>query len=82
MEARRTFVEPKSYRQLWIMLAAVLAAVVVAAGAVFIAEGRVSTGSPKAPAVTYPAPGTVLNQDKGKSTVPTVYSPKHRPTQF
>jgi len=73
MEARRPFVESKSYRQLWIMLAAVLAAAILAAGAAFVAHGAVSTGAPKAPAVTHAAPGTVLNQDT--SNGPGTYIP-------
>ena len=61
MEARRTFQEAKSHRQLWIMLAALMAAAVLGLGGGLVASGVTS----KAPQIvkTYAAPGTVLNQD-------------------
>ena len=61
MEARRTFQEAKSYRQLWIILAAFMAAAVLGVGGAFVASGVTS----KAPQIvqTHAAPGTVLNQD-------------------
>jgi len=62
MEARRAFVGTKSYRQVWIMLAALLAAVALAAGAALI-SGSLASGGAKAPFVTHAAPGTVLRQD-------------------
>lgn len=80
MEARRAFVGSRSYRQLWIMLAALVCAAILAAGAAFIANGVASSGASKAPGVTYPAPGTVVNQDKG--TEPSVSQPKHQQTVF
>ena len=67
MEARRTFVGAKSYRQLWIILAALLCAAMLAVGAAFITSGVASKGASQAPVVTHPAPGTVLNQDKGST---------------
>ena len=68
MEARRTFQGSKSYRQLWIILAALMAAAVLGVGGAFVASGMTS----KAPQIvkTYAAPGTVLNQDNYRSTVP------------
>ena len=80
MEARRAFVGSRSYRQLWIMLAALLCAAILAAGAAFLTSGVASSGASKAPAVTNPAPGTVLNQDK--DTKPSVSQPKHQQTVF
>ena len=62
MEARRAFVGTKSYRQLWIVLAALLAAVALAAGAALISGSMASSGA-RAPFVTHAAPGTVLRQD-------------------
>ena len=61
MEARRTFQEAKSYRQLWIIPAAFMAAAVLGVGGAFVASGVTS----KAPQIvqTHAAPGTVLNQD-------------------
>lgn len=82
MEARRTFVGARSYKQLWIILAALLAAAMLAVGASFIASSG-ANGAVKAPVVTHPAPGTVLQQDKDRGSVPTVYSPnKHKQTVF
>ena len=68
MEARRTFQGSKSYRQLWIILAALMVAAVLGVGGAFVASGMTS----KAPQIvkTYAAPGTVLNQDNYRSTVP------------
>jgi hypothetical protein len=84
MEARRTFDGAKSYRQLWIILAALMAAAVLGVGGAFVASG-VSSSS-KAPQIvkTYPAPGTVLNQDSDRNAAPTVISPSkpHKQTVF
>jgi flagellar basal body-associated protein FliL len=81
MEARRTFVGAKSYRQLWIILAALLCAAMLAIGAAFITSGAGVSGAAKSPAVTHPAPGTVLNQDKGSA--PSVNAGPHvRQTVF
>ena len=77
MEARRSF-QGASYRQLWIILAALLAAVMLVIGAALLTSGAASGGATKSPVVTHPAPGTVLNQDK--ETAPS--SPKHKATQF
>ncbi len=68
MEARRTFQEAKSYRQLWIILAAFMAAAILGVGGAFVASGVTS----KAPQIvqTHAAPGTVLNQDNYRSTAP------------
>jgi flagellar basal body-associated protein FliL len=67
MEARRTFHGAKSYRQLWIILAALMAAAVLGVGGAFVASGV--TSSSKAPQIvtTHAAPGTVLRQDKGST---------------
>jgi flagellar basal body-associated protein FliL len=73
MEARRTFHGARSYRQLWIILAALMVAACLGVAGAFVANG---VGSPsKAPQVvkTYPAPGTVLNQDKANG--PGTYIP-------
>jgi len=61
MEARRTFQGSKSYRQLWIILAALMAAAVLGLGGAFVASGALSS----APQIvkTHAAPGSVLNQD-------------------
>ena len=69
MEARRAFQGSKSYRQLWIILAALMAAAVLGVGGAFVASGLASSG--KAPQVvqTHAAPGTVLRQDAGSGTV-------------
>ncbi len=83
MEARRTFHGAKSYRQLWIILAALMAAAVLGVGGAFVASGV--TPSSKAPQIvkTYPAPGTVLNQDSDRGSVPAVNSPsKQKQTVF
>lgn len=81
MEARRAFVGSKSYKQLWIILAALLCAAMLAVGAAVIGSGAISTGASKAPVVTHPAPGTVLRQDPASG--PSVSSPaKHARTQF
>ena len=68
MEARRTFQAEKSYRQLWIILAALMAAAVLGLGGAFVASGVLSS----APQIvkTHAAPGTVLNQDNYRSTAP------------
>ena len=68
MEARRSFVGAKSYRQLWIILAALLVAAMLAVGAAFMTSGALGA---KAPAGVHPAPGTVLHQDNYR-TVTTV----------
>ena len=83
MEARRTFVGAKSYRQLWIIVAALMAAAVLGLGGAFVASGLTSAG--KAPQIvkTHPAPGTVLNQDNYRNYTPVVNSPsKHKQTAF
>ena len=72
MEARRTFSGAKSYRQLWIVLAALLCAAMLAAGAAFASHAALS-GPSQAPVVTHPAPGSVLNQDRGNG--PDTYIP-------
>jgi len=66
MEARRAFVGARSYRQLWIVLAALLCAAALAVGAAFITGGAASKGASQVPVVTHPAPGTVLYQDTSK----------------
>ena len=94
MEARRAFVGTKSYRQLWIMVAALLAAVALAAGAALISGSMASSGA-KAPFVTHAAPGTVLRQDNpaystqvqdlDRESNPgnqTLNHPKHKVTVF
>ena len=75
MEARRTFQGSKSYRQLWIILAALMAAAVLGVGGAFVARGVTSSG--KAPQVvqTHAAPGTVLNQDDYRNTAPSGNAP-------
>ena len=75
MEARRTFSGSKSYRQLWIILAALMAAAVLGVGGAFVASGV--TSSSKAPQIvtTHAAPGTVLNQDYDRGSVAPVNSP-------
>ena len=67
MEARRTFQGSKSYRQLWIILTALMAAAVLGVGGAFVASG--ASSSSKAPQIvtTHAAPGTVLNQDNYRS---------------
>ncbi len=81
MEARRAFVGEKSYRQLWIILAAVLCAAMLAAGAALIGSGAISKGAPASPVVTHPAPGTVLHQDTDNG--PSVSEPgTHKQTVF
>ena len=82
MEARRTFSGAKSYRQLWIILAALMAAAVLGVGGAFVASGVASSG--KAPQIvkTHAAPGTVLNQDNYRTAVPSVNSSKHNQTVF
>ena len=80
MEARRTFNGAKSYRQLWIILAALMAAAVLGVGGAFVASGV--TSSSKAPQIvkTHAAPGTVLRQDYDRGSVAPVYSP-NKPKQ-
>ena len=81
MEARRTFQGSKSYRQLWIILAALMVAAVLGLGGAFVASGLTSAG--KAPQVvqTHAAPGTVLRQDYDRNSAPAVNSPsKHKQT--
>ena len=75
MEARRTFQGSKSYRQLWIILAALMAAAVLGVGGAFVASGLASAG--KAPQIvqTHAAPGTVLNQDNYRNAGPTMDNP-------
>ena len=82
MEARRTFVGARSYKQLWIILAALLAAAMLAVGASFIASsGAICVTKPSV--VTHPAPGTVLRQDYDRGSAPAVNnSPKHKQTAF
>lgn len=91
MEARRTFQGSKSYRQLWIIVAALMAAAVLGLGGAFVASGLTSS----APQIvkTHAAPGTVLNQDNYRSTVVSQdkdresnnsapSAPKHQQTVF
>src|SRR5438552_19002060 len=68
MEARRTFQGSKSYRQLWIVLAALMAAAILGLGGAFVASGALSS----APQIvkTHAAPGTVLNQDNYRNAAP------------
>lgn len=75
MEARRTFQGAKSYRQLWIIVAALMAAAVLGLGGAFVASGLTSAG--KAPQIvqTHAAPGTVLNQDNYRNAGPTIKNP-------
>ncbi len=75
MEARRTFEGAKSYRQLWIILAALMVAAVLGVGGAFLASGAGS--SSKAPQIvtTHAAPGTVLRQDYDRNSAPAVNSP-------
>ena len=76
MEARRTFQGSKSYRQLWIILAALMAAAVLGVGGAFVASGLTSSG--KAPqVVTHAAPGTVLSQDYDRNSAPAVNKPSN-----
>ena len=80
MEARRTFVGAKSYRQLWIILAALLAAAMLAVGLSFITSSG-ANGVVKPTGVTHPAPGTVLHQDNYRNYAPAVNTPpKHKQT--
>ncbi|HEV2217622.1 MAG TPA: hypothetical protein VGV88_08620 [Candidatus Dormibacteraeota bacterium] len=82
MEARRTFVGARSYKQLWIILAALLAAAMLAVGASFIA-GSGAIGVTKPSVVTHAAPGTVLRQDYDGGSAPAVNnSPKTKQTVF
>ena len=84
MEARRTFDGAKSYRQLWIIVAALVAAAVLGVGGAFAASGLGSAG--KAPQIvqTHAAPGTVLNQDNYRNAGPTMDNPSkpHKQTVF
>ena len=83
MEARRTFSGAKSYRQLWIILAALMAAAVLGVGGAFVASGVTSSG--KAPQIvnTHAAPGTVLRQDYDRNSAPSVKNPStHKQTVF
>jgi len=84
MEARRTFDGAKSYRQLWIIVAALVAAAVLGVGGAFAASGLSSAG--KAPQIvqTHAAPGTVLNQDNYRNAGPTMDNPSkpHKQTVF
>jgi len=83
MEARRAFQGSKSYRQLWIIVAALMAAAVLGVGGAFVASGLTSAG--KAPQIvqTHAAPGTVLNQDNYRNAGPTInYSKPHKQTVF
>jgi len=75
MEARRTFQGSKSYRQLWIILAALMAAAVLGVGGAFVASGAGS--SSKAPQIvtTHAAPGSVLHQDNYRNAGPTLDNP-------
>ena len=83
MEARRTFQGARSYRQLWIIVAALMAAAVLGVGGAFVAGGLTHAG--KAPQIvnTHPAPGTVLRQDYDRNSTAPVYSPsKPKQTVF
>jgi flagellar basal body-associated protein FliL len=83
MEARRTFQGAKSYRQLWIILAALMAAAVLGVGGAFVASGVNS--SSKAPQIvtTHAAPGTVLRQDYDRNSSAPVNKPSnHKQTVF
>jgi len=85
MEARRTFDGARSYRQLWIILGALLVAACLAVAGAFVTSGMGSAGVSKPPVIVHPAPGTVLNQDsdRGKSNAaPSITSPKHQQTVF
>ena len=82
MEARRTFVGARSYRQLWIILAALLAAAMLTVGVSFI-TGSGANGALKPTVVTHAAPGTVLRQDYDRGSVAPVNSPtKSKQTVF
>lgn len=81
MEARRTFDGARSGRQLWIILAAFMAAAVLGVGGAVVASDLASSG--KAPQIVRPAPGTVLNQDNYRNYAPAVTSPSnHKQTVF
>ena len=83
MEARRTFQGSKSYRQLWIILAAFMAAAVLGVGGAFVASG--ASSSSKAPQIvtTHAAPGTVLRQDYDRnSSAPVNNSKPQKQTVF
>jgi len=83
MEARRTFQGSKSYRQLWIILAALMAAAVLGVGGAFVASG--ASSSSKAPQIvtTHAAPGTVLRQDYDRnSSAPVNNSKPQKQTVF
>ena len=75
MEARRTFQGSKSYRQLWIILAALMAAAVLGLGGAFVANGLTSAGKAPQIVTTHAAPGTVLRQDYDRNSAPAVNSP-------
>lgn len=81
MEARRAYVGSKSFRQLWIILAALMVAACLGIAGAVLASGVASPS--KAPQIvrTYPAPGTVLRQDTANG--PSVNNPsRHHQTVF
>ena len=83
MEARRTFHGAKSYGQLWIIVAALMAAAVLGVGGAVVAGDLTSAG--KAPQIvqTHAAPGSVLNQDNYRNAAPSVNGPsKTKQTVF
>jgi len=83
MEARRAFQGSKSYRQLWIILAALMAAAVLGVGGAFVASGVASSGKAPQYVTTHAAPGTVLRQDYDRSSAPAVNKPSnHKQTVF
>lgn len=85
MEARRTFDGARSYKQLGIILAALLAAACLAIAGALVTSGMGASNAVKPPVVVHPAPGSVLNQDNGKGlqNAPSVtYTSKHRQTAF
>ena len=71
MEARRAFVGSRSYRQLWIMLAALFCAAIVGAGAALITGGTASSGAAKPSVVVQPGtgPAPVNSNGNHKQTV-------------
>lgn len=85
MEARRTFDGARSYKQLGIILAALLAAACLAIAGVLVTSGMGASNVSKPPVVVHPAPGSTLNQDNGKGLqyVPSVtQTSKHKQTAF
>jgi flagellar basal body-associated protein FliL len=75
MEARRTFQGAKSYRQLWIIVAALMVAAVLGIGGAFVASGLTSSGKAPQLVQTHAAPGTVLRQDYDRNSSAPVNSP-------